>query len=252
MKHLLEEEGRRALAGALGAHPLLAFDFDGTLAPLVSHPGEAAVPAPLAARLDRLSCLRPLAIVTGRSVDDVSGRLGFTAAFIVGNHGAEDPAVAIAIDSTPLEELRTRIAAGAAALQGAGIAVEDKRLSLALHYRQAPDQARALQLIEHLLGELPPTLRKFPGKCVVNLVLAAAPDKFDAVAALVQRAGCDAAIFVGDDVNDETVFSQAPAHWLTVRVGRENSGSRATYFLAGYEEVAVLLAMMLDTLEAQA
>jgi len=249
LKHLFDEDGRRALAGALGARPLLAFDFDGTLAPLVSHPGQAAVPAPLARRLDRLSCLRPLAIVTGRSVDDVGGRLGFTAAFVVGNHGAEDADVTPAVDTAPLQELRDRLAAAADALAAAGIALEDKRYSLALHYRQAPDRASALRLIELLLADLPPSVRSFPGKCVVNMVLSAAPDKFDAVESLVQRAGCGAAIFVGDDVNDETVFRQAPAHWLTVRVGQDEPASHAAYFLAGYEQVAVLLDRMLELLE---
>jgi trehalose 6-phosphate phosphatase len=95
-----------------------------------------------------------------------------------------------------------------------------------------------------------PGLRTFGGKCVVNVVLADAPDKGDAVVSLVRRAGCGAAVFVGDDVNDEAVFARAQPNWLTVRVGRGDAQSRAEFFLSGQSEVETLLDTMLDVLQA--
>lgn len=91
MRHLLSPEGRSALASTLSTAPLLAFDFDGTLAPIVARPDDACIPLAVARRLDRLSALLPLAIITGRTIEDVQGRLSFTPMFIIGNHGAEDP-----------------------------------------------------------------------------------------------------------------------------------------------------------------
>jgi trehalose 6-phosphate phosphatase len=83
------------------------------------------------------------------------------------------------------------------------------------------------------------------------VVLSNAPDKCDAVASLVRRAGCASAVFVGDDINDETVFVRAPRNWLTVRVGLDEPQSKAAFFLDGYAEVAVLVDTMLGVLEAR-
>jgi trehalose 6-phosphate phosphatase len=245
MRHLFDPEGRRALQAALGMRPLLAFDFDGTLAPIVARPDEARVAMDVARRLDALSRLRPVAVVTGRSVADVAQRLGFAPQFIIGNHGAEDPSHTAGFDASALQSLRAQLAARAGELREAGVHVEDKRLSLALHYRLAPNRHRARTFIRTLLAQLDPALRTFGGKCVVNVVPAAAPDKGDAVVSLVQRAGCSVAIFVGDDLNDEPVFARALPDWLTVRVGRSVADSRAAFFLSGHSEVKALLEEML-------
>jgi trehalose 6-phosphate phosphatase len=248
MKHLFEPEGRRALQAALRAHPLLAFDFDGTLAPIVERPDDARVAPETAQRLDALSRLLPVAVVTGRAVADVTHRLGFSPRFVIGNHGAEDPSRTSGVDMSALDGLRAQLAARAGELHAAGIQVEDKRFSLALHYRRAHDQVRALACIDALVAGLDPTMRSFGGKCVFNLVLAAAPDKGDAVVSLVGRAGRAVAIFVGDDLNDEAVFERAPQEWLTVRVGRDDADSRAAFFLNDHSEVQALLDAMLDGL----
>jgi trehalose 6-phosphate phosphatase len=73
----------------LKREPLLAFDFDGTLAPIVDRPQDARVPEPVAQCLQELGSRCAVAIITGRSVEDVKPRLGFAPQFIVGNHGAE-------------------------------------------------------------------------------------------------------------------------------------------------------------------
>ena len=76
---------------------------------------------------------------------------------------------------------------------------------------------------------------------VVNVAASAAPDKAHAVISLVHRAGVRAAVFVGDDLNDEPVFASAQPTWLTVRVGRDDPQSRALYFLDHFGEVAGML-----------
>jgi len=251
LRDVFDAEGRLALAAALASRPLLAFDFDGTLASIVARPDDARVTGDVSERLYRLAQLRPVAIVTGRSIADVTRRLGFSPTYVVGNHGAEDTEQPFSWDTSTLTPFRLRLAARADELQAAGIQVEDKRLSLALHYRLAPDPLAAVDRIDRLLDGLDPALRSFPGKCVVNIVLAAAPDKCDAVESLVLRAGCGCAVFVGDDVNDEAVFSRARPDWLTVRVGRDNPRSQARFFLDSETEVAAFLAQMLKALEAR-
>lgn len=246
MKHLLDPHGRRALARVMRRQPLLAFDFDGTLAPIVDRPADASVPEALSRRLAPLSARHPVAIVTGRSVADVRPRLGFAPRFVIGSHGAEDPERPEAMAAPPaLASLGAALRAQASVLARIGVHVEDKGLSLALHYRLASDRRAAQETIDALLAGLDPSLRAFGGKCVVNIVAAQAPDKGMAVAALLRRSGRRALVFVGDDVNDEAVFARAGRHWLTVRIGRDEPRSQARFFLDALDEVAAAVDAML-------
>jgi trehalose 6-phosphate phosphatase len=256
MRNLLTKRGDAALAGMLRRRPLLAFDFDGTLAPIVARPEQARVPGALATHLAWLAARVPVAIVSGRAVGDVRQRLGFVPRYIVGNHGAEEevPLAVNAADaaalSRALDPVRQRVAACAAALAAAGVELEDKGLSLALHYRRARDTDAALALIGQLLTPLPEALHVFGGKMVQNVVARHAPDKADAVRRLQSHSGADSLFYAGDDVNDEPVFSAASPHWLTVRVGRDGGASRARYFLAGVNEMGTLLERMVAHLHA--
>jgi trehalose 6-phosphate phosphatase len=248
MRHLFHHAGRAALVRTLGGHPLLAFDFDGTLAPLVARPEEARVAEAVSERLARLASLRPVAIITGRSVDDVAPRLGFEPQYIVGNHGAEDPADSRQLDMSALERFRRHLAASAERAQGAGVQIEDKGYSIALHYRLAHDRAAAQRCIESLVRDLDPELHFFGGKSVANVAVAGAPDKADALEILVTRSDADAALFVGDDVNDDAVFARAEPSWLTVRIGRDDPMSKADFFLDDHSEIATLLEIVLEVL----
>jgi trehalose 6-phosphate phosphatase len=251
MKHLFSAAGRDALAALLRRRPLLAFDFDGTLAPIVTRPRDARIPRGVALQLARLARRLPVAIVTGRAVADLRGRLGFEPHFVVGSHGAEDAADAAAAEALThrLDPLRRRIEAQRSAIDAAGVFVEDKGASMALHYRLAPDRDRARAAIDALQLTEDPGLHVFSGKMVENVTAAGAPDKAEAVRSLVARGGCDGAFFAGDDVNDEPVFVAAPPHWLTVRIGRDDPHSRARFFLDSPAEMAVTLQAMIDELE---
>jgi len=252
MKRLFTPEGETALAETMRRQPLLAFDFDGTLAPIVARPDDARVPPSVAHRLQRLASRLPVAIVSGRRVQDVRRRLLFAPWRIVGNHGAEDEHHATADrDAAALAPLRVRLAQAADTLREAGVSIEDKGLSIALHYRLAPDRPAALEAITRLLSGLPPVLSVFGGKMVVNVVSAWARDKAQAMAELVAASGADAAVFVGDDVNDEPVFARDEPSWLTVRVGRDDPSSQARYFLDSAADLPRLLDRMFEGLPAE-
>lgn len=245
MRHLFSPEGDAALTAVMATRPLLAFDFDGTLAPIVARPVDAHVPLAVARRLDRLSGILPLAIVTGRSVDDVRRRLSFEPHFIIGSHGAEDAAVPHDATPTIFDAIRARLREQAEALGTFGVTVEDKRHSIALHYRLARDRKGARELITRLLADPGPHVKTFGGKMVMNVVSAQAPDKAQAVASLVERCGVQSAVFLGDDINDEPVFARQEPGWLTVRVGRDDPNSLAKFCLEGPGEVASMLDRML-------
>jgi trehalose 6-phosphate phosphatase len=246
MRHLFTSDGEQALDAVMRLGPLLAFDFDGTLAPIVARPDEAHVPPAVSDGLVQLAKALPVAVITGRSVADVRPRLGFQPRYVIGNHGGEDPEVGPpSAASQALDALRHRIALHAESLIDAGVEVEDKQYSLALHYRLAPSDGAALMCIEELLQGIDPALKRFGGKCVVNIVGPGLPDKGDALASLVRRTHAGAAVFIGDDVNDEAVFMRAEPHWLTVRIGRDDPLSRAMFFLDSDTELVSVLHRML-------
>ena len=245
MKLILDDEGRAALRDLMNSKPLLAFDFDGTLAPIVPHPDEARVPLPVARRLQYLAARLPVAIVTGRAIADVESRLGFSPHHILGNHGIENPLDAAHGDwARALDDFRVVLHRERHDLAAVGLRLEDKGLSIALHYRLAPDRSRAVARVEALLLDYGRQLKVVGGKCVFNITAAEAPDKGDALLALVRSTGAGCALFVGDDLNDEAVFAKALPDWVTVRIGRNHPGSRARYYL----DVPAQLPALLDTL----
>jgi trehalose 6-phosphate phosphatase len=240
MRHLLEQSGEAALAGVLRRRPLLGFDFDGTLAPIVARPEQARISQSVSGKLRRLAARLPVAIVSGRSADDVMRRLDFEPYCVIGNHGADVDPERRAEGARNLDGVRRQLASHAQELLQAGVTVEDKALSIALHYRLSPAPQDAIALIRDLLQGSTDGCRVFPGKMVENVVPAGLPDKGTAMHQLVQLSGAACALFVGDDVNDEPVFSSAPDDWLTVRIGRDPDSS-ADWFLDSTAEVGLLL-----------
>jgi trehalose 6-phosphate phosphatase len=247
MRPLLGQPGLAALTALVRAPAVFAFDFDGTLAPIRPRPDDVHVSATIALRLEKLARLRPVAIVTGRQVADVRERLGFVPTWIIGNHGAEDEADPQAGVHAfhALDGLRARLLEREDGLRAAGVLVEDKQQSLALHYRTAPDRVGAAALIEDVLAGFTPALHVFGGKLVYNAVAADAPDKAVAVQRLMVRAGAQAAFFAGDDLNDEPVFAAAQLGWVTLRIGCERSESAARFCIDGPHEMAGVLDKLL-------
>ena len=242
MRNLFTPAGEADLAATVARRPLLAFDFDGTLSPIVSRPIDARVPIGTLRRLKRLAHRLPLAVISGRAIEDLRHRLGFEPTFIVGNHGAEDPTLTHRPElSAALDSLRTRVLEMADELRHAGVQAEDKGPSMALHYRLATDRAVAMDAIGRALDGCEPGLHVFGGKMVINVVSSKADDKAAALHRIARYAGVHAVVYFGDDVNDETVFAAREPHWLTIRVGADAPESAARYFISGTREMPRLL-----------
>jgi trehalose 6-phosphate phosphatase len=246
MTPLFTPEGKAVLEFTLAMQPLLAFDFDGTLAPIVSRPEEARMPMAVALRLMRIASRRPVAIITGRSIGDMRERLPFSPWRIVGSHGAEcDSGLRAERARFDLEPVRKLLRQARAQLHHKGVSIEDKGASIALHYRLATDRTAAMKEIAGVLQSLPPQLTVFGGKMVTNVVPAWASDKGQALSELVAEAGTASAVFAGDDVNDEPVFAREEPDWLTIRVGHDYPNSRARFVIDGTSDMPRLLDLIL-------
>jgi len=236
---------RRELVRLAREDALLAFDFDGTLAALVDDPQAAALAEPTRMLLSALAAHRRCAVLSGRALDDLRARLaGLPLVALVGNHGLEVDGV------PPPEALRHRVHAWGRELQGRlegepGVRVEDKGLSLSVHFRGAPAPGRAEATIRAAADALPGA-RVFGGHAVVNCVPEGAPDKGAALRGLLVAAQAPAALYVGDDQTDESAFALAGEFpLLSVRVGPE-AGTRAQYVLADRSAVDALLHALLE------
>jgi trehalose 6-phosphate phosphatase len=246
MDHILSPQGRGALRRAMADRCLLAFDFDGTLAPIVTRPSEARPSRAVVDRLVRLARHHPVAVISGRSLEDLRGRIGFVPTYLSGNHGAQLPGVwDYGVAAAALDPFRVRLDQVTSTLVRLGVQVEDKGLSVALHFRQSRDRRAAEALIARLLRDLPAGLRAFGGKCVLNVVPERVPDKAGATRALMRAADARCVVYAGDDLNDEPVFSTADTDWVTIRVGIPSTGSSAArYFIHGTIETATVLEVM--------
>ena len=237
----------------------LFLDYDGTLVAIAPTPAEAhaddEIRGLLAALAERLA--GALGLVSGRPVADIDGFLAPLRLTVAGLHGLElrrgrdGGLVELAAAGEALAPVRAAFAAFAA--RRPGTLVEDKRLSLALHYRQAPGlEPEAVELATRLSGASGGALRLQRGKMVVEL-LPAGRDKGRAIEdllALPEFAG-RVPVFVGDDVTDEAGFRAVNRLGGTsVRVGAiDEGGTEAGRHLAG---IADLRSWLRRSLEAAA
>ena len=203
-----------ALRRLFAARPAgLLTDVDGTISRITRRTHEATVTPGARRSLTRLTTeLDLVAVVTGRAVERALRMVGVEGAGYVGNHGLEwlqDGAVQV---DPAAEAARPHLDAALAAVRAAiaerDLTVEDKRVSVAIHYRLAehPQQVGAI-----MLGVLRPfvesgRLRLIEGGLVVNLLPALPIDKGAASRRLVEQHGLRSVAFFGDDVTDLDAF----------------------------------------------
>jgi trehalose 6-phosphate phosphatase len=246
MRHLLSQDVSGVLEPLARSRVLVAFDFDGTLAPIVAEHRQAQMRPRTDTLFAQVCALYPCAVISGRGRADVCARLGSAPIkYVVGNHGLE-PGLGGEALAALAEEVRRARAALAALLAGlTGVEIEDKRYSLSVHFRAARARRRTRAVIIEAATRLPVAMRVVPGAMVVNLVPAGAPNKGQALLALRGAEQADTALYVGDDVTDEDVFELGqPGRLLTVRVG-ESGASAAAYFVRDQQEVDGLLSRLI-------
>jgi trehalose 6-phosphate phosphatase len=222
----------RELALRLDQSAIL-LDIDGTLLDLAPTPREVWVPPNLSTTLNRLLARTSgaLALVSGRSLNDIDLIFAPEQFPAVGGHGAEmrisSESEAVATHAPPMDkELKRRLAA--IAKLSPGILLEDKGYSLALHYRLAPHAEKAIYAAVSLIrADLPNApIEVLPGKCVCEIKHSGF-NKATGVVELMTHEPFKGRrpIFIGDDVTDEAVFGIMPdLGGLAFSVGRRAKG----------------------------
>jgi trehalose 6-phosphate phosphatase len=241
---ILSPEHRQLLTSFAQRRMLVALDFDGVLAPLVSSPELARVPAITRRLAYRVATLYPSVVVSGRWRSQLVDRLpDVPFARLIGNFGFQPR------DHAGHPEVKSQVHRWAARLAEAcagdhGIVVEDKEYSLAVHYRHSRNRrearARILQAVERLEGA-----RWLNGTLAISVLPATGIHKGTALQSARKSLGCDCALYVGDDGTDEDAFeSDTPDRLIAVRVGRA-AHSRAPYRLHHQADVNELLRVLI-------
>jgi trehalose 6-phosphate phosphatase len=238
VKNILGDKQRPILDAFLRRRVLVAFDFDGTLAPIVSRPAKAGLPAKTRRLIEEVAALYPCVVISGRARSDVLERVsGIPLRAVFGNHGIE-PVRNPRATRRWVDRWLVRLREGLPSIPG--LIVEDKGTSLALHYRQARNRPKVRRILLHAAKGLP-HVRIVEGKMVVNVLPAGTGNKGTALVGACRRLRCECAIYVGDDDNDEDAFALASqGRLLGIRVGRSRN-SKAEYFLPRQTAINQLL-----------
>ncbi|MFZ1363112.1 MAG: trehalose-phosphatase [Candidatus Nanopelagicales bacterium] len=228
---------------------LVASDFDGTLAPIVSDPTAARALPGTNLILRNLAHLKntSVALLSGRALRDLAAMTRLPQEIIlVGSHGAEHELGAANNLGQELFELRQKITMQAqkTVASAPGAEVEHKPAGVAVHVRNATEEDSERVLAElHALYDNDPKVHQLDGKAVLELSVVST-NKGTALNKVRDDAGATATIFIGDDVTDETAFAVLGESDLGIKVGQGNS--LAEHRVEDPTEVLNVLAALLE------
>ena len=246
------------------SHILLLSDYDGTLTPIVSRPDEAILPPGVREKLCDLAKKTTfrVGIISGRSLSEAKAMVGIEGIYYAGNHGLEiegpglkfiNPAAKAA--QTEIKDLARQFSAKLGSIEG--VIVEDKGLSLSIHYRLVKQSKQ--NIIAEIFGQIvspwlrDSKIRVTSGKKVWEVRPPIDWHKGKAVETIVKEMKaflkCEQlpTIYLGDDTTDEDAFRviHRPEGW-SIFVGGENPSSNADYFLNSTSEVKTFLSRLLE------
>jgi trehalose 6-phosphate phosphatase len=255
---LLSALGERDhIARELKHRPAAVFlDYDGTLTPIIEDPAKAILPETTRRAIRRLALRCPVALISGRDVDDVRSMVGLDGLAYAGSHGFD----VLAPDGSrhqhgdeflqALDVAERDLRPTIQAVPGARL--ERKRFAIAVHFRQVgPPWVPELEEAVDRVAAAVSGLRKTGGKMIFELRPDVDWDKGKAVMFLMDLLGLPdevVPIYVGDDETDEDAFRAIRPGGIGVVVRGEGDDrfTAASYSLGSPEEVRHLVDFLAD------
>lgn len=253
------------LAAALGdRRPAVFLDYDGTLTPIVERPDLAVLDPAVRALIRRLAALCPVAVVSGRDLDDVARHVGLEELVYAGSHGFDirGPGLRRQIGTEYRDALEAAGDALAERLSGvSGALVERKRFAVAVHTRRVDpaDKSGVAEAVRAVLSGSG-RLRATGGKEIFELRPDLPWDKGRAVLALLDALGLGGAdvvpLYLGDDETDEDAFRAIAGRAIAgrgigLRVMEAPGPTTAGWSLRSPTEAAAFLERLADWLAAR-
>ena len=239
----LENIHEIARSGNLSA---IFLDYDGTLTPIVSRPEEAWLSDSMRQTLRLLAARVPVAILSGRDLDDVRGRVHVDGIVYAGSHGfdiAGAGGLRRELGDTYLPVLDAAETELREALDEIpGSQLERKHFSVAAHYRNVNENdASRVALAVDAVAARHRELRRIDGKKVYELLPDIDWNKGKAVLWLLEtlklERGKALPIFIGDDRTDEDAFRALQKRGVGILVSEQPQATAANYCLKNPEEV---------------
>lgn len=241
--------------GGRGSQALF-LDYDGTLTPIVARPEMAVLSESMRRTVAALSAILPVAIISGRDLENVKALVNLDGLTYAGSHGFDVDIPGKGRSQPHAAEeylpLLDRAESGLAAeLAGiAGARIERKAFTIAVHYRQVAD-VRAAD-VEKAVDTVIATaegLRKKGGKKVFEVQPDADWDKGKAVLWLLDKMGWGRdgsyPIYIGDDLTDEDAFRALTGRGAAIIVRDDDRPTAAAYALESTAETELFLARLL-------
>jgi len=245
MKHLFD-----LLDKIRNKNLLLLLDYDGTLTPIVLRPEYAVLSEGMRNVLKKIAKRYPLAIISGRSLDDVRDMVNVDGIYYAGNHGLEI-SNDVKLENPDAEKTRAVINEICRKMQKnlihiKGSIVENKGVTASVHYRMVPDDDFA-ELEKIFKGVIASYVEKgkiriTKGKKVFEIRPNVEWDKGKAVKwviAVLEKKGTP--VYIGDDRTDEDAFIALKNRGITVLVSEKIKKSNAEYYLRNVDEVKIFL-----------
>lgn len=243
----------------------LVTDMDGTISHIVLKPEDAVVTTRSLALLASLrEKLALLAVVSGRPAQNVRAQVGLSGLEYVGNHGLERWVNGEVHYNAALTAYLPHLEASVAKLRQislSGTQVEDKGVTVTIHYRQSENPAEARESLRPLVRQIASRegLDFFEGRMIFELRPPVKADKGIAFAELVQEFALDGVIYLGDDTTDLAALTMARrlrdegiCYALGVGVLSDDHPAAlpetADLLAAGVDDVEQLLTWLLDHL----
>lgn len=232
--------------------PLLVLDYDGTLSPIVSDPEKAILSGDMKEKLDQLSQVIQVAVISGRDRKDVEEKVGLGHLIYAGSHGLDMAGPGeLEIPEKVSGEILDSLKEAAGNLERKlgkvkGCLVESKKFAIAVHFRNVAEEEVAIvrkavseELAKH------EKLKKGTGKKILELKPAMDWHKgrainwlFDALE-LKKESGIP--LFIGDDITDEDAFASIYGQGIGILVGTHGEKTAASFALENTEEVRQFL-----------
>jgi trehalose 6-phosphate phosphatase len=230
-------------------------DYDGTITPIVRHPKLATLADETRELLRSLANqqLCVLAVISGRRLSDIKKHVGIANAYYVGNHGLEirGPGIdfvhpkAKAL-STILPSIRRELRNTSGSIEG--VFIENKGLSLSVHYRAAKAiyLPRLKQSVRRAV-EGYNALKVSYGKKIIEIRPRLQWNKGTAGKWLIKSLGEGLPVYAGDDYTDEDAFYDLK-RGVTILVSKTLRRSGAKYYVRNVGELTRFLGVLLHDL----
>ena len=227
-------------------------DYDGTLTPIVSTPDLALCPSEVKTTLVKLRDLPKvsLAIISGRSLEDIREKVGVPGIIYVGNHGLEieNPAGMHKkkLSANRQREYNNIVQTLKESLKEIpGILFEDKGPILTVHFRNAPPEyfPGIVQVLDETLEKWKDRWNIAYGKMVFEIRPKVDFDKGKTVREILKTSMTPKVlpVYLGDDQTDEDAFREIKGKGVTVFVGDGRITSGADHYLRDPSEVLEFL-----------